>query len=270
MGDAFGDLAALIDEAPGEWGVVVGDADSGAELFAASPDTVLRSASAAKLVLLTAVARRIEARELAADELLRRDSAAPVADSGIWQHLSVDALPVEDVARLVGLASDNLATNVLLDRIGGVDALTLGDVALHDLVRDDRGPGAPPTLSSGSARGYAALVGALHRGEVGGPAVSARVLGWLRGGLDLSMVASAFGLDPLAHDGSDRGLSVVNKSGTDDGIRVDVGLAAGPSGTIAYACLANWSPNGADDPDRDAVLRVMRALGDAIRAQLND
>ena len=60
---------------------------------------------------------------------------------------------VDDVARLVGLASDNWATNVLLQRVGGVgqvaataEAAGLRGVALHDRVRDERTQAHPPTL----------------------------------------------------------------------------------------------------------------------------
>jgi beta-lactamase class A len=91
------------------------------------------------------------------------------------------------------------------------------------------------------------------------------VLGWLAAGSDLSMVAGGLGLDPLAHAAADRGLLLRHKTGTDTGVRADVGLVEGPRAALAYAVLANWEP-AAGDP-RDAVLAAMREVGAALRAR---
>ena len=49
-------------------------------------------------------------------------------------------------------------------------------------------------------------------------------VGWLGLGCDLSMVASAFNLDPLARTTMTRGFTLVNKTGTAAGVRADVGF----------------------------------------------
>lgn len=234
--------------------------------------TVLASASTAKILLLIALADRIEAGVLSPDQPVARTDTEPVADSGIWQHLRIDELALADAARLVGLASDNWATNALIDVVGGIEVIAavaeragLTAVSLHDKVRGVRTGGQPKTLSTGSAAGYANVMAALAQRRVLGAAVSERVWEWLSGGLDLSMVASAFGLDPLSHSGSDRGLSVTNKTGTDAGVRADVGVVSGPAGRVVYACVANWRVADERDETRDAVLAVMREIGAVLR-----
>jgi beta-lactamase class A len=57
---------------------------------------------------------------------------------------------------------------------------------------------------------------------------------------------------------------VWSKTGTDAGVRADVGLIEAPRGVVAYAVICNWDP-GTDAP-RDAVLHAMRAIGSHIRA----
>jgi beta-lactamase class A len=178
----------------------------------------------------------------------------PVADSGLWQHLATDVLPLVDAARLVGTVSDNWATNALLDVVG-IDAvrerarlLAPGGSVLHDLVRDHRGPGHPPTLSEGCASDWVAIV----------PALDERVRGWLSSGVDLSMVASAWGLDPLAHR-EDPDVRLVNKTGTSDGVRADVGVVEHRGRRTAYAALAAWDP--ARPGLRGPVLAAMRGIG---------
>jgi len=265
--DPFADSAAL----GVRWSVLAIPFGGDEPSLARDPDLVLPSASAAKVLALLSAADAMERGDLDPAEPLRRGDVARVHDSGVWQHLAVDRLAADDVARLVGMYSDNLATNVLLLRLGGVDRVRataarfeVVDVRLHDIVRDERTDADPPTLSTGSARGYARLFSRLWTADGIPPAVAARVRGWLRGGADLSMVGAAFGLDPLAHDHPDRGVTVTSKTGTDAGIRADAGVVTGPSGSVAYACLAGWEP-GESDPLRDDVLAAMRAFGQELR-----
>jgi beta-lactamase class A len=240
------------------WSIVAGDATH-------EPDLRLRTASVGKLLLLAETARRITAGELNPGEILPRDPRLAVADSGLWQHLSVAELPIADLAVLIAAVSDNYATNVLLERIGltSVAILTghlgLRHTALHDRVRDDRGPQHPVTLSTGCASELAGVMGRLSRRELVDPATDALLDGWLATSTDLSMVAAAFHDDPLAHaDG------VRNKTGTADGIRADTGYRGG----VSYAVLANWDP---DEGDATAeVLTGMRAIGAALSARSAD
>ena len=251
------------------WGVCVRDAESGAVVAEHEPEAVLPTASIGKLLLLVAAARRCAAGE--GGEPVDRRDVPPVADSGLWQHLSTDRLPVHDCAALVGAVSDNLATNALVARWGLAEldelAVELGlrQTRLHDVVRDERGPQHPSVLSSGTAGELSDLLARLHRGERAGDAVSAQVLRWLSAGTDLSMVAAAFGLDPLAHAQPDRGVRLVSKTGTDAGVRADVGAVAGPLRSLSYAVLAAWPP---ERDLRDDVLDRMRVVGRALRAEV--
>lgn len=251
-----------------EWSVCVRDA---AVLASRSPDRVLSTASVGKLLLLTALAAAYEAGDVSPDELLARDAALDPGDSGLWQHLRVERLAVDDLAVLVGSVSDNLATNVLLSRVGldrvtaAGRALGLERTALHDRVRVSRGPADPARLSSGSADELASLCWQLGTGSLVSPAASSTVSRWLSAGCDLSMVAGGFGLDPLAHVDADRGVQLWHKTGTDERVRADVGFVRGPSASVAYAVLAQW---GVVDR-RDAVLGAMRRIGEAISTHVS-
>ncbi|WP_375001156.1 serine hydrolase [Aeromicrobium sp. CTD01-1L150] len=254
-----------------QWSVCVRDAATSQVLLEHRADAVLHTASIGKLFLLVEIAALAESGVLDLAEELERTPGDDVADSGIWYLMSRGALAVGDLCWLVGGFSDNLATNVLMRRIG-IAAVTersrgLGFThsALLDRVRDDRRPTDPPTLSRGNAGELSELMARLHRGEVISPAVSAQVLRWVAVNADLSMTAAAFGLDPLAHTEPDRGLTLVNKTGTTSTVRGDVGLVRGPAGGLAYAVLAGWE-DGVDP--RDRVLTDMRRLGDLVREHL--
>ncbi|MEK9809351.1 MAG: serine hydrolase, partial [Candidatus Nanopelagicales bacterium] len=190
-----------------------------------------------------------------------------VQDSGLWQHLDVDELSLSDAAVLVASVSDNLAANALLDVVGpdavaqAAQALGCQQSRLADRIRDVRTAEHPPAPSIGRAD---ELAEAARRIELAGTTskAAATVRSWLLTGVDLSMVGSAFGLDPLAHVTPDRGVLLWNKTGTDTTIRADVGVLRGPDHWFAYAALAEW--NSTDDA-RDAALERMRDLGHHLR-----
>jgi len=248
----------------------VRDAATSEILVSEEPELVLRTASIGKLFLLIEIARQSEAGELDLGEELPRTDEDLVADSGLWHLMSRDTFTIDDLCWLIGGVSDNLATNVLVRRIG-IEAVTatstsLGFVrsALLDRVRDDRGLDDPWTLSAGSAEELSELMARLHRGDIVSPEASARVLRWIAANTDLSMVAATFGLDPLAHAEPDRGVTLINKTGTISTVRADVGIVATPAGEVAYAVVASWPDDAARDP-RDRVLAEMAAIGAAIR-----
>jgi beta-lactamase class A len=237
------------------------DLSTRAALVSIDDRIVLPTASLGKVLLLIETSARITLRDFAGYGILDKTPGDTVSDSGVWRHLQAPALPVSDLATLVGATSDNLATNVLLRMIGldavraRAESLGLSRTALLDLVRDRRGPDDAPQLSVGSAAELSWLFGALSRGEVVDPVTSQRVLGWLSLNTDLSMVASAFGLDPLAHREEDHGIQLVNKTGTDAGVRAEAGVMRGPRAGVAYSVIVQF-----DDTDLVGRLRVLDAM----------
>ena len=241
------------------------DLTTGAVLFSVDDHVVMPTASIGKVLLLIEGAARLESHDTSALSLIDRLHTDAVGEAGVWQHLVVPSLPLTDLAALVGAASDNLATNVLLRRIGlesvsaRTEQLGLRHTAMLDLVRDHRGPDDAPQLSVGSAKELTWLFAGLARGEIVDAGTCKRVVGWLSLNHDLSMVAGAFGLDPLAHRGPDHGLLLMNKTGTDTGVRTEVGVLRGPRAGVAYAVSTAF-----DDTNLSARLGVldgMRAVG---------
>jgi beta-lactamase class A len=243
----------------------VTDLDSGESLLAIDERIVLPTASIGKILLLIEVSARLTERDFSGYGILDKTPRDAVGDSGVWQHLQAPSLPVADLATLVGASSDNLATNVLLRQVGlqavrdRTESLGLMRTALLDLVRDSRGPDDAPQLSVGSTAELAWLFAALARGEVVDNLTSSRVLGWLSLNADLSMVASAFGLDPLSHRGADHGMLLVNKTGTDAEVRSEAGVVRGPRTAVAYAVSVQFSDDGI--AARLRVLDAMRTVG---------
>jgi beta-lactamase class A len=241
------------------------DLNTGRVLLSVDDSLVLPTASIGKVLLLLEVSARLGNGTDSRYEILDREPADDAADSGLWQHLAAPSFPLADLAVLVASTSDNMATNALLRRVGldavrrRADSIGITKTALLDRVRDRRGPDDAPQLSVGSATELVWLFAGLARGEVVDASTSYRVADWLALGTDLSMVASAFGLDPLAHSRSDHSLSLFNKTGTDEGVRAEVGVLRGPRAGVAYAVTAVFRDRRL--ADRLGVLGAMRTVG---------
>ncbi len=241
------------------------DINSGASLLAIDERIVLPTASIGKILLLIEVSARLTSRDAAGLGILDKTPRDAVGDSGLWQHLQAPSLPVADLAALVGATSDNLATNVLLRHVGldavraRTESLGLARTALLDLVRDSRGPDDAPQLSVGSTAELSWLFAALARNDVVDALTSQRVMGWLSLNSDLSMVASAFGLDPLSHRGADHNTLLINKTGTDRGVRSEAGALRGSKRAVAYAVTIQFNDDSL--PARLRVLEAMHAVG---------
>lgn len=249
------------------------DVDSGETLFSHEPGAVLDTASVGKVFLLHRLLTEVDAGTRSLEERVTRRPSEWMDNSGLWYLLQADTLSLYDVAALIGAVSDNAATNTLCRVVGlptvqeHTRALGYTDSALDDVVRWPLPAGAPRTLSHATADELVRFVVRTATAADLTPASADTLQRWLGAGMDLSMVASAFGLDPLAHYFFDRDVWLWNKTGTISTVRADTGLVMSPDRRIAYAVLANW-PRGRDA--RDRVLSVMRDAGDALRVALAD
>lgn len=223
--------------------VRIDDLDRGTTVLAGDDNDTLPVGGLGVVPLLVEVAAAFEDGRLNPLDIVDRSALDPVAVAGVWQHLKAPALPLIDAAVLAASVGDALAANALLERIGlpavraRLEALGLGRSALLDRFRDRRGPDDAPRVALSSARELASLFAGLVNSRIVDPRVSAQVSEWLSLNTDLSLVASATGLDPFAHENDDHGLLFVNKTGRDDGVRAEAGVLAGPRAGVSYALI---------------------------------
>lgn len=267
------DVAARLAGVDGvRWSARALDVDSGRVLFELDPDRVQDTASVGKIFLLHRLLTEVDDGRRSLEDRVTRRPVEWMDNSGLWYLLQAGELSLYDVAALIGAVSDNAATNTLVRTIG-IESVHAHTVALgyrhsglDDWVRWPIPPGAPRTLSHATAAELVRFCTRLVTRADLSASSSDTLQRWLGAGMDLSMVASAFGLDPLAHYFFDRGIWLWNKTGTIGSVRADTGVVMSPSRRIAYAVLANWDRGGADP--RDEVLAAMRDAGQAIRAEL--
>ncbi|MBA8815015.1 beta-lactamase class A [Microbacterium halimionae] len=241
--------------------VRVTDLDSGEAVLVGDDYVTLPVAGLGVVPLLVEVAAQFESGELDPLELVEREGLEPVDIAGIWQHLKAPTLALVDLAVLAAASGDALATNALLHRVGlptvraRIEKLGLTRAAVMDGFRDRRGPDDAPHVALGSAREYSELFAALVNSKAVSAGVSAQVSEWLSLNQDLSLVASATGLDPFAHFNDAHELLFVNKTGRDSGVRAEAGVLGGPRAGVAYAVIVCF-----DDLSISHRLRAHEAL----------
>ncbi|WP_136588046.1 serine hydrolase [Microbacterium hydrothermale] len=226
--------------------VRIDDLDGGTAVLSGDDFLTLPVGGLGVVPLLIETAAAFESGRLDALEIVDRASVAGAAHGGTWQHLKAPALPLTDLALLAASTGDALAANALLHRVGlqsvraRLEHLGLRRTALLDRFRDDRGPDDAPHVALSTAREMAQVFAGLVNSTIVSPGVSAQVAEWLSLNYDLSLVASATGLDPFAHENDQHGLLFVNKTGRAPGVRAEAGVLGGPRAGVSYALLVNF------------------------------
>lgn len=108
----------LIDNLNGEAGVVVKNTKTG-EVIMFNEDMVFPSASIIKLPIIWELFKKIESKEIAIDNEIALQECNKVGGFGVLKELHDGLnLSIKDLATLMIILSDNIATNILIDLLG--------------------------------------------------------------------------------------------------------------------------------------------------------
>ena len=210
-------------------------------------DERVRTASTIKLPIMAAAFDLAERGELKWDEriTLRREDI--VSGSGILQEMTGgESFRVDDLVKLMIVVSDNTATNLVLERVGGdrVNGFLEGlGLAETRTLRRIRGDGTQLKAASGwsaagqrpenarfgigvsTSREMGRLAAMLHQGRVVSRAASRAMVEILKRQQYKDCIGRRLG----------SGVVVASKSGALDALRSDVALVTGKGGTFVLA-----------------------------------
>src|SRR5687767_2464933 len=103
---------------PGNGGVVAKRLETGEEIRV-NPDLETTTASTVKVPILIALLRQVESGTVRLEDRLTTTPETYVLGSGILRDLSTGIeLSVRDIATLMIVLSDNIATNMIIDLVG--------------------------------------------------------------------------------------------------------------------------------------------------------
>lgn len=248
-------LDAIVTQAGGDVAVAATNLATG-ETIEHDAGRSMPTASVFKLPVLVEVFRQAEAGALDLDERITWRDEDVVMGSGILRDFSAGLQPtLRDLAMMMIVVSDNSATNLLLDRIGGparVNA-TMRDLALPSIVIHRRIVFGEITtnasLAEAAPRDLMRLVAMLAREELVSPAASREMLAILGRQRYLEQAPRFVAYRPYAGDfARAQPIQVFNKTGMIGGLRADTGLITlSPEVQIAYSVV---NDTGDDDTYR--------------------
>ncbi len=244
----------------------------------------VRTASTIKLAIMTECFAEAAEGKLDLKQPLKVTADEKVSGSGIVQDLSDgDELPIRDMIDLMIVLSDNTATNLILNRIGGnaVNArmaqLGLQQTRVMRKILGDRNDlkpfptgitaeGAKPEnkkwgIGRSSPSEMVFLLEKIYRGELVNKSASDEMLTILKRQRD--------------HDGIGRDmkdLTIANKTGALDALRSDVGIIYSAHGPIAMAITVDnmpeidWTP---DNPGELLISQLSEILVDGLKSNVD-
>lgn len=237
-------LRAIAEHCSGVLSVSARDLATGEEVLL-EPDELLPTASVIKLPILVELFRAAAAGEVELDARLTLASADQVGGSGILKVFQAGLQPtLRDAATLMVAVSDNTATNLVIDSLGGVDgvnatmrSLGFDSIRLHNRVDFEVIGSDVRRLGESTTRDMCALVGGIARREVVSAEVSAAVEDVLETQQYLDQVPRYVLASPYWRElGQDPDVRVAAKTGFFTGTRVDAGIIRfKPGGGFAYA-----------------------------------
>lgn len=235
-------------------------------------DEPFESASTIKIFVLGCLYDRAEQGKASLDEVLTYEDRHFVDGSGMIRSLGPGAkLRAGDVATLMIICSDNIATNMLIDYLGldtinaFIRSIGCGATTLHRRLASDNW-GEP--LGTITPRDMGRFFALLARGELVSPAASAAMRTILRQQHYNAMLTG--NLPPYYTDAEESGadpdlIYTASKSGSMDACRNDGGLVHTPYGDYVVVLMCKDFANKLEVNDHPAFLygaRVSRLLFD--------
>jgi beta-lactamase class A len=243
-------LADLDDRHTGDLGVAARDLTSGEEVQLHA-DVVFPTASVIKLPILVELMRQAVTGRVSLDERVTLREEDKRGGSGILKVFDAGVQPsLRDVATLMIVLSDNTATNLAIDAVGGVDPvnaamdeLGLSTIRLHNRIDFELIGSEVRRLGESSPRDMCVLVQGIAERTVFGPEVSEAVERALGAQQYLDQVPRYLRVEPYAEElGLNPEISVANKTGFFTGTRADAGIVRyRGGGGFAYAVFNHES-----------------------------
>lgn len=262
-------IEAAIQNFPGKVSLYAKNLDTGAT-YQLRGDAPVTTASTIKLPIMVELFAQAEAGKLDWNQKLILTDQDKVQGTGVLTEFSAgDTLPIRDLMHLMIVVSDNTATNLILDRIGGnaVNArmaqLGLTQTAVMRKIMQAKNmagiteAGSLPGneqwgIGRSSPRDMVVLLEKLYRGELVSKAASDEMLTVLKRQRD--------------HDGAGRDMNntvIASKAGALDHLRSDVAIIYSLHGPVAMAVTVNNIPEvnyGADNPGNLLISRLSDIL----------
>lgn len=231
-------------------GVFVLDLDNG-NYVDINSSTTFSAASTIKLPILIAFFQDVDAGKISLDEQLVMSKQMVAGGSGNMQYKPVGSkfTALETVTNMITI-SDNTATNMLISRLGGIEALNqrfaswgLTATKIHNLLPDLQG------TNTTSAKELGTLIAMVNKGNLVSSSSRDRILNIMQQSTRKDLLPS--GLDP--------GATIADKTGDIGTALADAGLISLPNGKHYIAAVMVQRPYN-DASAQKLISSISRAI----------
>ncbi|MBD1849691.1 serine hydrolase [Leptolyngbya sp. ST-U4] len=239
----------LTDLAPG---VFLADLDSG-NYYSLNGTTTFAAASMIKVPLLIAFFQDVDAGKIRLDEMLTMQQNDIATGSGDMQYLPVGSefTALETATNMI-VISDNTATNMILRRLGGIEAVNqrfkewgLEQTTVRNVLPDLEG------TNTTSPKELAAVMSLLSQGELLSMKSRDRAIAIMQGTLTDTLLPTSLGA----------GATIAHKTGDIGSLVGDTGLIDMPSGK-RYAITAMVKRPHNDDRAQELIRQIAATVYD--------
>lgn len=211
-------------------------------IIAIDPDEKFETASTIKTYILACLFEKVEKGQVRLEEKVTYRKEHFVDGSGVLREMSFGTeLAVRDVATLMIVISDNIATNMMIDFLGldeindCIQRLGCHDTVLHNPIDFEK----YSQLGTSTARDYASIFVRLAKGELISARASAQMIEIFKRQHYNIMLTKDF--PPYFLDSEDTGdeelIYVASKSGCMDACRNDGGIVHTPYGDYVIVLM---------------------------------
>jgi beta-lactamase class A len=249
-------LDAIVEDAGCEVALAAMNLATGEEVGRDS-ERPMPTASVFKLPVLVEVFRQTDAGDLDLAERVTFREEDVVLGSGILRDFGAGLQPtLRDLAMMMIIVSDNSATNMLLDQVGGPERvnatmrdLGLPSIVIHRRIEFDKMRTSRSTAEA-APRDLMRLATMLWREELVSPEASRQMLAMLGRQRYLEQAARFIAHHRYADEfGTEQPIHIYNKTGMVSGMRADTGIVDLGSGVVFAYSVSN--DGGADTSFRE-------------------
>ena len=217
----------------GTMGIYINDLQG--NVIAINADEKFETACTIKVYILAALFDAIEKGQASLSDMLEYKKEHEIDGSGVMNSLEIGTvLSVKNIATLMIIVSDNIATNILIDYLGVdninacIQALGCKDTILHNPIDFEK----YDKLGTSTPRDYASMFERMAQATLISPEASAQMLAICKQQHYNSMLTKsipAYYLDPDNFDDGEI-IYVASKSGSMNACRNDGGIISTPYG----------------------------------------
>jgi beta-lactamase class A len=257
-------IATLQSRFNGQLGLAATNLATGEQLLV-NANEVFPTASVVRVSVLAELLAQAEEGRLKLDERLAMRASDIVGGSGVLKELMPGLQPtLGDLAMLMVVLSDNTATNMLTDRVGGCDAINariqgeygFSSMALHNRVDFDQIGSDVRRFGEATPADLMRFMAQLARHELVSSRASREMLRIMSRQQYLDQVPRYLKVNPYARElNMQPAVGASLKTGFFPGTRVDAGvLTLANNVQIAYCVAAHGSPDLTMAPESDAAI----------------